>query len=107
MGSYAAGPLGPMVFSFLFYQKFWDLIKSNFMALVKDFESGTLDVSRLNYAIITLIPKEHDAKDMKKFRPISLGNWSLKVITKAITNRIALISNRMIPNNQTAFIKGC
>jgi hypothetical protein len=106
MGSYAAGAPGPDGFSFLFYQKFWDLIKFDFMALVRDFESGTLDVSRLNDAIITLIPKEHDAKDMKKFRPISLGNCSLKVITKAITNRIAPISNRMIANNQTAFIKG-
>jgi hypothetical protein len=48
------------------------------VALVKDFESGKLDVARLNYAIITLIPKEQDAREMRKFRPISLGNCSLK-----------------------------
>jgi hypothetical protein len=68
------------------------MIKNDFMALVRDFESGDLDVTRLNFCIITLIPKEPDAKDMKKFRPINLGNYSLKVITKAITNRISPIA---------------
>ena len=105
-GSYAAGAPGPDGLSFLFYQKYWDLIKNDLMALVKDFEAGTLNVARLNYAIITLIPKEQDARDMRKFRPISLGNCSLKIISKAITNRIASIGSRIIASNQTAFIKG-
>ena len=105
-GSYAAGAPGPDGFSFLFYQKFWDLIKHDLMALVREFESGNLNVSRLNYAIITLIPKELDARDMKKFIPISLGNCSLKIISKAITNRISPIGSRIIANNQTTFIKG-
>jgi hypothetical protein len=105
MRSYVAGALGPDGFSFLLYQNFWALIKSDFMALVRDFEKGTLDVSRLNFAIITLIPKEQDARDMKKFRPISLGNCSLKIITKAMTNRVSPIGNRIIAKNQIAFIK--
>jgi hypothetical protein len=77
MGSYDCEAPGPNGLSFLFYQKFWPVIKHDFMALVRDFEVGTLDVSRLNYEIITLIPKEPDAKDMNFFRPISLGNCSL------------------------------
>ena len=97
---------GPDGFSFLFYQKFWELIKFDLMALVRDFDTGTLNVARLNYAIITLIPKEPDARDMRKFRPISLGNCSLKIISKATTNRIASVGSRIIANNQTAFIKG-
>ena len=64
--SYVAGAPGPDGFSFLFYQKFWGLIKHDFMALVREFEAGTLNVSRLNYDIITLIPTEPDARDMKK-----------------------------------------
>jgi hypothetical protein len=76
------------------------------MALVRDFESGSLDVPRINFSIITLIPKEPEAKKMKKFRPISLGNCSLKIITKSITNRIAPIGHRIISQNQTTFLKG-
>ena len=64
--SYASGAPGPDGLSFLFYQRFWELIKSDFMALVRDFESGSLNVSRLNYSIITLIPKEADARELKK-----------------------------------------
>lgn len=105
-GSYAAGAPGPDGFPFLFYQKFWYLVKDDFMALVRDFHRGGLEVSRLNFSILTLIPKEQDAKEMKKFRPISLGNCSLKIITKAMTNRIAPIGDRIISSNQTAFIKG-
>jgi hypothetical protein len=44
--------------------------KEDFMALVRDFESVVLDIARPNFSIITLISKEPDARDMKKFRPI-------------------------------------
>jgi hypothetical protein len=76
------------------------------MALVREFKNGSLDVSRINFAIITLIPTEPKSREMKKFKPISPGNCSLKTITKAITNRIAPIGNRIIAENQTTFIKG-
>ena len=51
-GSYASGAPGPDGLSFLFYQRFWDLIKEDFMALVRDFENWSLNVSRLNYSIV-------------------------------------------------------
>ena len=66
MGSYANGASGPDGLSFLFYQTFWEVIKNDFMALVRDFECGTLDIQRLNYSTVTLIPKEPDARHMKK-----------------------------------------
>ena len=36
--------LGPYGFSFLFYQRFMGLIKNDFMALVREFESGEMNV---------------------------------------------------------------
>lgn len=54
--SYAKGAPGPNGFSFLFYQKM-DLIKKDLMGVVKQFEVGALNIERLNYFIITLIPK--------------------------------------------------
>lgn len=90
MGSYANGVPGPDGLSFLFYQTFWDLIKKDFMALVRDFEEGSLDIQRLNYAI----SKEPDAKDMKKFRPICLSNCSIKIFSKAMANRECLLRDK-------------
>jgi hypothetical protein len=42
---------------------------------------------------------------MKRIRPISLHNCSLKIITKSITNRIPPIGSRIISQTQTTFIK--
>jgi hypothetical protein len=56
--------------------------------------------------MITLIPKENDAREMKKFRPISLLNCSFNFFSKVLTNRIAKILNRLISFQQSAFIKG-
>jgi hypothetical protein len=50
----AAGPDG---FPIEFYQVCWDIIKEDIMDLFGDFFSGTLDIKRLNYGIITLLPK--------------------------------------------------
>lgn len=105
-GCYANGAPRPDGLSFLFYQTFWDLIKNDFMDLVRDFEKGELDLYRLNFALVVLIRKEPDAKDMKKFRPISLSNCAIRIFTKAMTNRFSPISNRLISHNQTASIKG-
>jgi hypothetical protein len=52
-----------------FYQKIWDLIKHDLKALVDDFQQGKLDIERLNYGVITLVPKCEDPNDIKKFRP--------------------------------------
>jgi hypothetical protein len=74
-GSYSEGALDPDGFS-LFYHKFWPVIKTQLMTMVRGFEKGEINIARLNYAMIILIPKEADAKTLKKFRPISLINCS-------------------------------
>jgi hypothetical protein len=83
--SYAEGAPGPDGFSFLFYQKFWSVIKTDFMALVRGFERGGINIARINYAMIILIPKEEEARILKKFRPISLITIVLKYLPKPWT----------------------
>jgi hypothetical protein len=73
--SYFDGAPGPDGLSFMFYQKFWDLVKKNIFALFSDLQKGKLDLYRLNFVVLSLIPKEPDASTMKKFRPISLLNF--------------------------------
>jgi hypothetical protein len=104
--SYAAGAPGPDDFSFLFYQKFWPLIKNNFMSMVRDFETGKANVARLNYATVILIPKEDDARTLKKFRPISLINYSFKIFFKALNTRLEAIYDGLLAPNQSIFVKG-
>jgi hypothetical protein len=69
------------------------------MALVKEFEKGKAYMARLKYVMIILIPKEVDARTLKKFRPISLINCSFKVFAKALNNRLEVICNRLLAPN--------
>lgn len=65
-----------------------------------------LDISRLDFSMVTLINKEVDARNMKKFRPISLHNCCIKIFTKVLTNRQAPIIRRLISEHQSTFVTG-
>jgi hypothetical protein len=89
-----------------FFQDFWDLIKKDIWNMCDDFSKGKLDIERLNYGLITLIPKVDNAMEMKKFRPICLLNVCYKIITKSLNNRLSTCINKVISENQYGFIKG-
>jgi hypothetical protein len=62
-------------------------------------------MTRINYAMIILSPKEDGAKTLKKFRPISLINYNFKVFAKTLNNSLEVIYNRLLASKQTAFVK--
>jgi hypothetical protein len=74
------------------------------MAIVRAFERGDVNITRLNYAMVILIPKEEEAKSLKKFRPISLINYSFKIFAKTLNSRLESISNRLLAPNQSVFL---
>ena len=44
---------------------FWSLIGKDYFALFQDPHRGVLDVRRLNYGVITLVPKIQEANNIK------------------------------------------
>jgi hypothetical protein len=104
--SYAEGAPGPDGFTFLFYQHFWNLVKQDLLLMFDDWNNDELDLFRLNFYLLTLIPKEANAVTIQKFRPIALTNCSFKNFSKCATNRLGFVSEELISLNQTAFIKG-
>jgi hypothetical protein len=76
------------------------------MDLVRGFEKEEVNVARVNYAMIILLPKEEEAISLRKFRPISLINCSFKIISKTLNNRLESICNRLLASNQTSFVRG-
>jgi hypothetical protein len=99
----AAGPDG---FNAECYQKNWELVKQDLFGLLKDFQKGELDIARLNYGVITLVPKGKDADRVQKYRPICLLNVSFKIITRVLVNRLIQVIWKVVLLNQTVFIKG-
>ena len=76
------------------------------MQLVVSFYNNQLDLERINMASICLIPKKDNANEVRNFRPISLINCSMKIITKCLMDRLSLCIDDLIDASQTAFIKG-
>ena len=70
---------GPDGFLVEFYQVFWNLIKDDLMALFTDFHKEDLNLYSLNFGIITLIPKIHEATKIQQYRPICVLNVSFKI----------------------------
>jgi hypothetical protein len=66
------------------------------MRMFAEFYLGGLDLFRLNFVVLTLIPKVEDVVDMKMFRPISLLNYSFKIFSKVLTLRLEKVSQRLI-----------
>jgi hypothetical protein len=97
---------GPNGYGVVFFKKFWDIIKGSMGAMFSDLHNDTLDVKRLNYGVITLVPKLKEANNIRQFRPICLLNVDFKCITKVLTNRLVPVAKKIIDRNQSGFVKG-
>ena len=76
--------LGPDGFMTLFYQSCWDIIGCDVLAAVEEYRSSKSMLKYFNTTNISIIPKIKDPQTFADFRPISLCNFSYKIITKAI-----------------------
>jgi hypothetical protein len=88
-----------------FVKKCWHIICDDFYNLCNAFYLGDVCLQSLNGSHIVLIPKHDHAIKVSDFRPISLLNTSIKIITKILANRMQLVIPRLIHKNQYGFIK--
>jgi hypothetical protein len=66
--------------------------------MVRCFHARELELFRLNFAMLTLIPKVEEATEMKNFRPISLLNCRFKIFSQLLTIRLDMVCQRIIAN---------
>lgn len=97
--------LGPDGFNNNFIKKCWGIIKHDFYKLCEDFHQGNLCLRSINSSFITLIPKTDGPVSVNEFRPISLLNSSVKIITKSLANRLQPFITILVHKNQYGFIK--
>ena len=90
-----------------FFNFFW-IILGNFIlkSVNYAYKNGSLSVTQ-NQGIITCIPKPNKPRQfLKNWRPISLLNVIYKLMSSVIANRLKLVLDKLIYNDQKGFISG-
>ncbi|KAM2740124.1 hypothetical protein EV2_034162 [Malus domestica] len=97
---------GPDGFQGVFFQSYWDIIEAEIKGLVAEFLNGGTSLKPLNSTNIVLIQKIPNPESVSHFQPISLCNYSYKVLSKILTNRLKPLLSDIISHSQNAFVKG-
>ncbi|XP_015068710.1 uncharacterized protein LOC107013272 [Solanum pennellii] len=89
-----------------FYQACWNIIKNDLLAAVQYFFCGHVMPKYMSHACLVLIPKIVQPNRFTDLRPISLSNFTNKIISKLLSMRLAKILPSLISDNQLGFVKG-
>jgi hypothetical protein len=76
------------------------------MEFLHAFHADSLDLDCINRAVIVLIPKTSPAITPNAFRPVSLQNCPVKILTKILTTGLQRQVPKLIDIDQMGFIKG-
>ncbi|XP_019155176.1 PREDICTED: uncharacterized protein LOC109152048 [Ipomoea nil] len=99
----AAGPDG---FSGAFYKACWDIIQDDVVSMVRSYFAGWEFTRAITHTSIVLLPKKPSPETFADYRPISLCNFSSKLITKLMVVRMATVLPRVLSPQQSGFVAG-
>jgi hypothetical protein len=75
-------------FTVEFFKACWEIIKHDIYKDVEDSKRYASILKALNATMITLIPKENEAKTLDRYILIALCNVVYKIISKVIANTL-------------------
>lgn len=84
----------------------WKHLQKEMMEFIGIFMKEGVLPAGMNSSFITLVPKVKNPTVFADFRPISLINCSLKVLSKLLASRLAVVLDKLISKHQIGFIKG-
>lgn len=73
--------------------------------MCEDFYFGRANLEHINWANIVLIPKIDAPESPGDYRPISLINSSLKILSKLLANHLSKVMKDLVDPDQSAFLK--
>ncbi|XP_073462515.1 probable serine/threonine-protein kinase DDB_G0277449 [Aquarana catesbeiana] len=92
---------GPDGLSVPYYKKFGDILAPHMAKFFNSKKTGSPMDPHLNTAFITVIPKPNkNHEEVENYRPISLINNDLKILTKILANRLASFIKQYVHKDQ-------
>ena len=89
-----------------FYETFWTELKEIFVDSVSKAKEKGIFKYISKQAIIKLIEKkDRDKRFIQNWRPISFLNVDLKIISKALSEKLKKVLPDLISSQQTAYVK--
>lgn len=89
-----------------FFQKSWEITGNSILVVIRDIFATGLIPSPINHTFLCLIPKDKSPETVHHFRPISLCNTILKILSKALATRIRPFLGDLISPFQSSFLAG-
>ena len=93
---------GPDGLSIEFYTHYWPIVKDEVVSLLREMFSTQTIHPQIKTGYLTLIHKKGQKTEISNYRPISLLNYDLKILTKCLTNRIKTIIPDLTHEHQFA-----
>ncbi|RYR72172.1 hypothetical protein Ahy_A02g006385 [Arachis hypogaea] len=90
----------------LFYQKYWEIIKKEVCAVVREFFTNGVLPEEISETTVVLTPKVKDPEELNQLRPISCCNFIYKIITRVIVLRLKGLLQDIVSPTQSAFVGG-
>ena len=78
-----------------FFQRLWVQLQPVIMPMFHEFYIGTSDMSRLNFGVVTVIPKIVGATDIQNFRLITVINVLQRIVSKVCATQFAPLVERL------------
>ncbi|CAM2112213.1 unnamed protein product [Caretta caretta] len=89
-----------------FYRAFWDVLGPDLVTVwAESLQGGVLPLS-CRRAVLALLPKKGDLRDLRNWRPLSLLSTDYKVVAKAISLRLGSVLADVIHPDQTYTVPG-
>ncbi|XP_074283832.1 uncharacterized protein LOC141608369 [Silene latifolia] len=97
---------GPDGIPAIFFQKCWYIVKKDVTKAALSVLNSGLVLTELNRTFITLVPKNDNPEGVGDYRPISLCNFFMRIVSKCIANRLGKVMRYLVGEFQNAFVPG-
>ncbi|CAI5479272.1 unnamed protein product [Closterium sp. Yama58-4] len=88
------------------FEVHWDLLGGSFMAMARIFQASSSLPGEIKEAVTILLHKKGEKDQLNNYRPITLLNFTYKVLARVIVDRMKLVLHQVISPEQYGFLPG-